>query len=94
MQDFLIEVPHSPEEAACASEVKIFLNTGSHFLSHAYWGCLDGNHSAWLILAAEDKEEAKLVVPPQFRAQARIVGLNKFTIDSSGSLAPHHRSAA
>ena len=49
MPRFLIEVPHEPEQLACARTVKIFLNTGSHFLTHADWGCMDGDHKAWFI---------------------------------------------
>lgn len=42
---------------------------------------MDGTHSAWLIVEAANKEEARLVVPPQFRSQAKIVGLNKFNLE-------------
>jgi hypothetical protein len=81
MPQFLIEVPHSPEANACAREVHVFLSTGSHFLSNADWGCMDGVHCAWLIVEAADKDEARMVVPPLFRSQAKIVGLNKFTLE-------------
>jgi hypothetical protein len=81
MPQFLIEVPHSEETLACAKIVKVFLSTGSHFLTHASWGCMDGVHSAWLTIEADNKEEARMVVPPQFREQAKIIGLNKFTME-------------
>lgn len=81
MAKFLIEVPHEPERLACARVVRIFLSTGSHFLAQADWGCEDGNHSAWMIVDVDSKEEARAIVPPLFRSEARIIGLNKFTID-------------
>jgi hypothetical protein len=81
MMKFLIEVPHEAETMACARVVHTFLSTGSHFLAQADWGCADGNHSAWMIVDAESREEARAIVPPPFRAEARIVGLNKFTIE-------------
>jgi len=81
MPQFLIEVPHPEETLACARIVKVFLSTGSHFLARADWGCMDGVHSAWLVVEAANKEEARLVVPPQFRSQAKIVGLNKFNLE-------------
>ena len=81
MPQFLIEVPHPEATLACAQIVKIFLSTGSHFLARADWGCMDGVHSAWLTVDALDKEEARMVIPPQFRSQARIVGLNKFSLE-------------
>ena len=81
MPKFLIEVPHSQEAVACAKEVHVFLSTGSHFLSHADWGCMDGVHCAWLVIEAANKEDARMVVPPLFRSRARIVGLNKFGLE-------------
>lgn len=81
MPQFLIEVPHPEETLACARIVKVFLSTGSHFLSHADWGCMDGVHSAWLTVDADNTEEARMVVPPQFRSHAKIVSLNKFKLD-------------
>ena len=90
MQQFLIEVPHAPEHIACARVVKIFLTTGSHFLTHADWGCMDGYHSAWMVVEAENKEDARLIVPPQLRAQASIVGLNKFSLEQIESILSRH----
>jgi hypothetical protein len=91
MTRFLIEVPHEADMTACMRAVEIFLNTGSHFLSNADWGCLDGEHKAWIILEADDKEEARLVVPPAYRRQARIVALNKFTLEDIDELRRHHQ---
>ncbi|MBI2819539.1 MAG: hypothetical protein HYX73_06130 [Acidobacteria bacterium] len=92
MPRYLIEVPHSEELVACAKVVQVFLNTGSHFLTHADWGCEDGVHSAWFIVDADSKEEARLVVPPAFRAEARVTRLNKFTMEEIDQiLAPHHQ---
>ena len=81
MPQFLIEVPHPEETLACAKIVKVFLSSGSHFLTHANWGCMDGVHSAWMIVEADNKEEARMVVPPLLRPQAKIVGLNKFSLE-------------
>jgi len=91
MPRFLIEVPHPEEELACARVVHVFLNTGSHFLTQADWGCMDGEHSAWFIVEADSKVEARLVVPPAFRSQAKITGLNKFTMEEIENLISHHQ---
>jgi hypothetical protein len=90
MARFLIEVPHEGDFLACAKVVQVFLSTGSHLLSHADWGCLDGNHSAWLIVDADRREDARQVVPPAFRDQARIVALNKFTMEQIDTLMKQH----
>jgi hypothetical protein len=81
MAQFLIEVPHPEETVACANIVKVFLSTGSHFLTNAHWGCMDGNHCAWLVVEANNKEEARCIVPPLFRSQAKVVGLNKSSLE-------------
>ena len=76
MARFLIEVPH--EAVACARAAQIFLNAGSHFLTHADWGCTDGEHKAWFIAEVDRKEEARSILPPTLRSQAKIVRLNYF----------------
>lgn len=91
MARFLIEVPHEPEELACARVVEIFLRTGSHFVTHTDWGCMDGEHKAWIIVEVDSKEEARSVLPPAFRPQARIVGLNKFTMEQIDAIIAQHR---
>ncbi len=91
MAKFLIEVPHAPEVDACARTVQIFLKTGSHFLSHADWGCTDGEHKAWIIADVEDKTEACRIVPPAFRADTKVVRLNKFTMEEIDEILQNHR---
>lgn len=90
MPRFLIEVPHEPEVIACARVVQIFLETGSHFLSNADWGCLDGVHKAWIIVDLESKAEARSILPPGFRDQADITSLNKFTMEDIDTILRHH----
>ena len=80
MPKFLIEVPHEADTLACARVVQVFLATGSHFLTNAEWGCMDGVHSAFMIVEVNDKAEARAIVPPAFRAGARVVGLTRFTM--------------
>ncbi len=93
MGRFLIEVPHEPEALACARVVEVFLKTGSHFVTHTDWGCMDGEHYAWLIVEVDNKEEARRVLPPAFRPHARIVGLNKFTMEQIDEIIARHRQA-
>jgi hypothetical protein len=90
MPRFLIEVPHESEVVACTKAVRVFLETGSHFLTHADWGCMDGDHRAWMIVDAESKEEARAIVPPAFRSLARIVGLNEFSLEQIESIEKRH----
>ncbi len=78
MPRILIEVSHEPHVEACARCVQLFLATGSHFLTHADWGCMDGDHRAWIIVEVDSKEEARCILPPIYRASAKIVELKKF----------------
>lgn len=78
MARFLIEVPHEPDKNSCKQAIRVFKNTGSHFLTNADWGCSDDVHRSWIIIDSESKEEARMVVPPPFRDKAQIVTLKKF----------------
>jgi len=91
MAKFLIEAPHDAERLACARVVEIFLKTGSHFLTHADWGCTDGEHKAWIVADVETKDEARSILPPAFRAQAKIVKLNDFTMEQVDEILRHHQ---
>jgi hypothetical protein len=90
MPKYLIEVPHDPEKTACVRAVQVFLQTGSHFLTNADWGCLDGEHKAWIILEAKNKDEARYILPPGFRSKAKIVKLNKFALEDVEEILEHH----
>ena len=91
MARFLIEVPHESEMVACARAVQLLLQTGSHFLTHADFGCRDDDHRAWIVVETASKEEARGVLPPAFRGQARITELNKFSLAELKELLEHHR---
>ena len=85
MARFLIEVPHSEEIVACARVVQVFLHTGSHYLTHADWGCSDCDHRSWMIVDAEDKVRyfsgsavysTRFTVPTELQAKDRRVYLD------------------
>jgi nicotinate-nucleotide pyrophosphorylase len=91
MPRFLIEIPHEAETVACAKAVHVLLSTGSHFLTHADWGCTDGVHKGWIIVEVDNKDEARRIPPPIYRAQADIVLLNKFGLEEIEDLLRHHK---
>jgi hypothetical protein len=94
MARFLIEVPHEPEQIACARVVKIFLTSGSHLLTHADWGCMDGDHRAWMIVDVADKSEAMAIIPPALRSVARIIGLNTFSLNQIDEILRKHSATS
>ncbi|MFN8009131.1 MAG: hypothetical protein U0V70_19305 [Terriglobia bacterium] len=87
---FIIEVPHEETTRACARAVEVFLTSGSHFLSHADWGCKDGVHKAWIVVEVESKDEARMILPPALRQQATITQLNCFTMQEIEEILRHH----
>ena len=90
MPRFLIEVPHEAEERACALAIQVLLRTGSHYLTNAEWGCMDGDHKGWVIVDVDSKEQARAILPPVFRSQAKIVKLNKFSMEEIEEILRHH----
>ena len=91
MAKYLIEVPHGPDKIECLRAIQIFLSTGSHFLTNADWGCLDGEHKAWFFMDIGSKEEALRIVPPAYRKDTKITQLNKFRLKEVEELLKHHK---
>jgi hypothetical protein len=94
MRRFLIEVPHPSDFKACTRAVEVFLRTGSHFLSNADWGCKDGEHKAWLIVEVDSREEARSIVPADYRGDAKVVALNHFSLRDIERARPMHQPEA
>jgi hypothetical protein len=78
MPTYLIEIPHSGNKTECKQVIKMFLESGSHLLTNADWGCKDGVHKAWFISDFDNKEDALKVVPPFLRHNTHIIELTKF----------------
>ena len=91
MARFLIEVLHDATELKCALAVQEFLRTGSHFCTHADWGCKDGEHKAWMVVDVDSRSEARAIVPPGFRHEAKIVQLNTFTMQEIDDIIRQHK---
>jgi hypothetical protein len=90
MPKFIIEVPHEQDLIACAQVIESFLNYGSHFATKADWGCKDGVHKAWITVEADNREDARNILPPAYRAQATIVQLNKFSMEEVDEILEQH----
>jgi hypothetical protein len=88
---FLIEISHESNPVTCARHVEVFLKSGSHFFTHAVWGCKDGEHKAWLIVDVESREDARAILPPAFRSQAKIVQLNAFSMEDIENTLLQHK---
>jgi len=82
MARFLIELEHEATKEACLKAIQILLSTGSHFLTNTEWGCTDEEHKCWVILDVDSKDDARAILPPVYRKEAKIVKLNRYTLDS------------
>ena len=91
MARFMIEVDHEAEESACTRAIKILLESGSHFLTHADFGCKDGVHRAWIIVEVDTREEARNLVHPYYRQHARVTTLNKFSLEDVDEMLARHQ---
>lgn len=81
MARFYIEIPHEADKGACLKAIKVLKETGSHFLTNAEYGCLDGDHAARLIVELDKKEEAFMVIPRAYRENAKVIMLSSFSLD-------------
>jgi hypothetical protein len=92
MGKYLIEVPHDSDKAACARAIQVFHTSGSHFVANADWGCDDGEHKAWIIVEVDSKEDARSILPPAYRSEAKIVKLTKFTLQEAEEILSQHEA--
>ena len=90
MTRYLIEVPHENRKDACDQAVKAFMETGSHFMTNADWGCGDGEHKAWFVVDLDSKEQARTILPPLFRENAKIIELRQFSAATSEERIQEH----
>jgi len=92
MAKFLIEVPHDDKKDACERAIRVFMETGSHYMTHADWGCHDGEHKAWIVVELDNKDEARAILPPLFRKDAKIIALTKFSMEDVEQIKEQHKA--
>ena len=54
-------------------------------------GCVDGEHKAWFVAEVENKDEARSILPPVLRLQAKITRLNYYSLDRMDEILSHHQ---
>ena len=85
MDRFLIETPHGEQD--CLSVVQLLNAQG--YRKHFNWGCPSGVHTGCAILEADNQVEARLVVPPLARGQARVLKVSELDPESLTQLHKH-----
>ena len=91
MPKYLIEVSHKNSKKACDTVVSVFQSTGSHFLTNANFGCHDDVHKAWIIAEVDTKVEARRIVPPAFRDDAKVVKVDKLAMEKIDDYKKMHK---
>jgi hypothetical protein len=93
MNKYLIEVSQGSYKLTNMRAAYIFKRSGSHFVTHAEWGFLDGEYKAWLVAETENKREAMRILPIAYRQSAKIILIKKFTRNSTGdNLTDQHKA--
>jgi hypothetical protein len=75
---FLITAHHTKEE--CVKTLDEAKEVGATFLNQCDWGCVAGDHTAYVILEGKDEASVRKSLPKSW-AGAKITPLNKFTTD-------------
>jgi hypothetical protein len=78
MEKYLIEIKNGGDKASCLRSIQSFLSSRTHFVSSVEWGCLEGEHKAWLIIKTSNPKDALRIIPAAYRQHARITKLHKF----------------
>ena len=79
MAQYILEVSHTDPE--CIAGLNRIVEWGMHLLHYAWFGCAVGVHTCWLQLEVDTEAEARGVLPPSMRSQARVVQVQKLTPD-------------
>ena len=74
MDRYLVESNHTKED--CLHVLDLIVAHG--YITHFDWGCDAGVHTGWVIVEAENEDQALLSVPNAIRKHARAVKLVKF----------------
>ena len=59
--------------------------------TNADWRCKDGENKAWIVVEVDSRDEARAIVPPVFRSQAKVVQLNAFSMEDIEDILRHHK---
>jgi hypothetical protein len=52
---------------------------------------VEQEHKAWMVAEGESKDEVRSILPPPYRSQAKIVKLNKFTLEEIDEIIHQHK---
>jgi hypothetical protein len=74
---YLIEMKHTKSE--CLKALDEINDNNKDLLSKINWGCLEGNHTGYLIVDASTEKEATKEIPKPAKERTTVYKLSKFT---------------
>jgi len=89
MSEYLVVAPHTPEQ--CAKALDDTQKSGA--LSKWEFGCMDNDHTGYLMVHAASADDAMKNVPEDERATAKAIKLHKFTAAELKSIHEHMAEA-
>ncbi len=85
MPRYLIQLTHGSDHKVCVRALAAIERYGGHLFTNVDWGCKVGMHSGWLIVELDSRDEAMQMVPPEFREEAQVIELNRFSKEEIAS---------
>jgi hypothetical protein len=75
---YLIQSTHKPED--CLTVLDDVAAQDKKLLTKLDWGCMAGDHTAYIIVEATSEDDARSKLPEKMRANAKVQKLNHFTV--------------
>ena len=88
MARYFVEIAHTSED--CVEALDSIVAMSKEFINRFDWGCHAGEHTGLAIVEAADEKVARMMLPTSVRRQARVVLLNKFTVEDVQSFHKDH----
>jgi hypothetical protein len=85
---FMIISPHTKQE--CLDALDAVARQGRDSLNKWEWGCMSGDHTAYVLYEADSEEAALRMVPENVRPKARVIKVDKFTPEQIRSFHEQH----
>jgi len=83
-QTYLIISSHTVEQ--CMASMDDLKTKGNDFLSNTFWGCHSGDHTAYVIVNAENETAARNTLPASAKDNAKVIMVEKFTVEQIESM--------
>jgi len=88
MARYIVEIAHTSED--CAEALDSVVAMSKEFINRFDWGCKAGEHTGWAVVEAGNESIARMMLPTSVRREARVVLLNKFTVEDVQSFHKDH----